>query len=657
LRAEIERHSHLYHVLDAPEISDEAYDALMRELQDLEGRHPELVAPDSPTQRVGAPPSAAFAEVAHGAPMLSLANAFTVEELRAWDRRARAGLDGRDPRYVCELKVDGAAVNLVYEDGLFVRGATRGDGARGEDITPNLRTIKSLPLRLRTPHPPRRLEVRAEVYLSKKVFERVNDERARAGAALYANPRNAAAGALRQLDPAVTASRPLQLYCYGFGAREGLDVANHWDALAWMRSAGLRTNPDVHLGATLDEAIAWIDAWAARRADLPYEVDGVVVKISDFEHQRALGATASSPRWAIAYKFPAEQAITRVVNIRTDVGRTGALTPVAELEPVRVAGVIVRNATLHNEDEVRRKDVRIGDFVVIQRAGDVIPEVVSVVAERRSGSERLWHMPSRCPVCGSPVARGEGEVVARCTGGASCPAQVLQQLLHFCARDAINIDGVGPAVLQQLLDQGVVATPADLYRVTREQLLGLERMAERSAQNVVDAIARSKDTTTARLIFALGIRHVGSAVAEALARRIGDIRKLMEAEEDEIAAAEGAGSVIAASVHTYFADPRHRAMVRQLLDLGVRPRAERGTSEGPLAGKTFVFTGTLTGMARREAAERVKRLGAAVSESVTARTTYVVAGDDPGSKLDKAKRLEVEILDTEAFLKLLEAVE
>lgn len=657
LRTEIEHHSHRYHVLDAPEISDEAYDALVRELQELEARYPELVTPESTTQRVGAPPSAAFSEVAHGSPMLSLANAFTIDELRAWDRRVRGGLEDQAPSYVCELKIDGAAVNLAYEDGVFARGATRGDGTRGEDITPNLRTIKSVPLRLRGSRPPRRVEARGEVYLSKKAFERINGERARAGATLYANPRNAAAGALRQIDPAVTASRPLQMFCYGLGAREGLDLPGHWEALAWMRDAGLRTNPDVLRCDTLEDVIAWIEKQSARRGELPYEVDGVVVKISDYAHQRALGSTASSPRWAVAYKFPAEQAVTRVGNIRTDVGRTGALTPVAELEPVRVGGVIVRNATLHNEDEVRRKDVRIGDSVVIQRAGDVIPEVVSVLVDRRDGGEREWRMPTRCPICGSPVVRGEGESVARCTGGASCPAQVIQQLLHFCGRAAMNIDGVGPSILQQMLDADLIRGPADLYHVTKEQLLGLERVAEKSAQNVVDAIEHSKDTMTARLIYALGIRHVGATIAELLARNVGDIRRLLDASEEEIAAVEGVGPVIASSVYAYFADAAHRDLVRRLLDSGVRPRSARGTSDGPLAGKSFVFTGTLAGLQRREAAERVKRLGASVSETVSAKTSYMVAGEDPGAKLDKAKKLGVTVLETEAFLRLMETME
>jgi DNA ligase (NAD+) len=585
LRRQIEYHNYRYHVLDDPEISDEAYDALVAELRELEDRYPELVTPHSPTSRVGAPPSAAFAEVRHRAPMLSLANAFSEDELRAWDKRVRTGLGGQRVEYVCELKIDGVAVNLVYERGVLVRGATRGDGFRGEDVTANLRTIRGVPLRLRDADPvPEFVEIRGEVYLSRQALEAINREREEQGLSLFANPRNAAAGSLRQLDPAVTASRPLQIFCYGVGHIEGASLNTHWEALRWMLRAGLRTHPASRLCDDLDAVLAFIEEWTGNRRELAYDTDGVVVKVNSFDQQQELGTTAASPRWAIAYKFPAEQAVTRVKDIVAYVGRTGAITPVAILEPVRVSGVTVQNATLHNEDEVRRKDVRIGDFVVVQRAGEVIPEVVRVLTERRDGSERAWKMPSNCPVCLSPVVRPEGEVVGRCTGGASCPAQVLARLIHFGSRDAMNIEGVGWKLLQQMLERGLVRDPADLYGLTREQILSLERMADKSAQNVLDAIERSKQTTLGRLIYALGIRHVGASTADALADHFGDIRRLVEASFEEMRDVPGLGPVVARSVRDFFDRSENREMVERLLRAGVRAEARGqpgGTNRSP----------------------------------------------------------------------------
>lgn len=653
LRAQIRRHGYRYYVLDAPEISDEAYDALVQELRDLEAAHPELVTPDSPTQRVGAPPSVAFQTVQHPLPLLSLANAFDEEDLRAWHRRVTAGLGSQAVEFVCELKLDGAAVSLIYEHGVFTRGATRGDGTRGEDVTPNLRTVRALPLRLQEDAGvPPFVEVRGEVYLPLAALEAINEERTAAGQAPFANSRNAAAGSLRQLDPAVTAGRPLELSIYQAGEVRGRRFRTHWEALEWARAAGLPVNPHARRARSLDEILAYVHDWSRRRAALEYGTDGVVVKVDSLDQQAELGATSQAPRWAIAYKFPAEEAETRVQDIRVQVGRTGALTPVADLEPVRVAGVIVRHATLHNEDEMRRKDVRIGDRVIVRRAGEVIPEVVRVLAERRTGQERRFEMPTRCPVCGAPVERRPGEAVARCTGGASCPAQVLELLVHFGSRDALNIEGVGPRLLQQLLDRGLVADPADLFRLTREHLLDLDRMADRSADNVIAAIDRARRPSLARLIYGLGIRHVGLHVAELLAGHFRDLGRLCAATFAEVQGVPGVGPAIAESVVEYFARPATRAFLEKLAAVGVHPETPAAVA-GALAGTVFVFTGSLERLTRREAAARVQALGATVSDSVGRHTTYLVAGADPGSKLARAHRLGITVLDEAQFLDLI----
>lgn len=538
LREAIDGHNYLYHVLDQPKISDQEYDRLFRQLQDLEREFPDLVTPDSPTQRVGAPPSQAFAPVVHRQPMMSLANVFSEEELRAWARRVQGALGSQRIRYVCELKFDGTAVSLTYENGAFVRGATRGDGVQGEDVTSNLRTVRSIPLRLHAKRVPRFVEIRGEVFLSKRAFEAINRDRGAAGAPLFANPRNAAAGSLRQLDPKVTASRPLDVFVYGLGAVDGLEVSSHEAALAWMKSAGFKLNPNTAVAGTLEDVMTYVTRWTEERGKLPFAADGVVVKVNGFRQQAELGATSQAPRWAVAYKFPAEQAETRINDIKVYVGRTGALTPVADLDPVGISGVTVTSATLHNEDEVRRKDVRIGDWVVVQRAGEVIPEVVRVLTERRSGSERKFVMPKTCPECGEPVRRPEGEAVTRCTN-AACPAQVLGRLLLFGSRGAMNIDRVGYKLVKQLLDRGMISDAADLYGLTNAQLLTLERMGEKSAQNVLDSIASSKKTTLPRLLYALGIRHVGSHVAEVLADHFGDVERLMQASFEEIRDAPG----------------------------------------------------------------------------------------------------------------------
>jgi len=653
LRTQIRHHAYQYYALDAPEISDAAYDALMQELRELEAAHPELTTPDSPTQQVGAPPLVAFRPVTHPQRMLSLANAFDENDLRAWHRRVTASLPGQDVDLVLELKFDGAAVSLVYEEGRFVQGATRGDGIRGEDITPNLKTIRSLPERLRPEvDVPAFVEVRGEVYLPLAALEAINEERSRAGETPFANSRNAGAGSLRQLDPAVTAGRPLGLFVYQIGEIRGRRFRTHGESLDWANDAGLPVNPYHARARTIEDVLVFIEEWTQRRGGLPYATDGVVVKVDSLDQQAELGATSQAPRWAIAYKFPAEEAETRVRDVTVNVGRTGALTPVAELEPVRVSGVVVRRATLHNEDELRRKDVRIGDAVVVRRAGEVIPEVVRVLTEKRTGAERVFTMPVRCPVCGSRVERRPGEAVSRCTGGAACPAQVLERLIHFGSRDALNIEGVGPKLLQVMLDADLIRDPADLYRVTKTQVLTLPRMAEKSAQNVIDSINRSRRPMLARLIYAFGIRHVGLHVAEVLADHFGDLGRIASASLDETSAVPGVGPIIAESVVTFFGREPTRHFLQKLDDVGVRPQAPPRAA-GPLAGKRFVFTGVLDRLSRREAGERVKALGGDVGENVGQQIDYVVAGAGPGGKLDRARKLGVAVIDEEQFLALL----
>ncbi|HEV8354514.1 MAG TPA: NAD-dependent DNA ligase LigA [bacterium] len=652
LRRQIEHHNYRYHVLDLPEITDSEYDRLVRELQGLEAQHPDLVTPDSPTQRVGAKPSAAFATVTHRQPMRSLANAFDEDELRAWARRVESIL-GREPSgYVCELKIDGAAVSLTYERGRFTQGATRGDGVQGEAVTANLKTVKSIPLRLRTPSPPPLIEVRGEVYLTRQAFEAINHERQSAGATPFANPRNAAAGSLRQLDPRITASRPLDIFVYGLGAADGVAFRTHAETLAALADAGLKVNTATAACATLDDVLRYVRDWTGRHTALPYETDGVVVKVDALGEQAELGATSAAPRWAIAYKFPAEQAVTRVTEIRVYVGRTGALTPVAVLDPVHVSGVTVTNATLHNEDEIARKDVRIGDRVVVQRAGEVIPEVVRVLTERRTGAERRFHMPERCPSCGTPVQRETGEAVIRCTNLA-CPDQVLGRLIHFCSRGAMNIDRVGPKLLIQLLEHDLIDDPADLYTLTAEQLRDLERMGEKSAGNVLASIEGSKRTTLPRLLYALGIRHVGAHVAEALAAHFGDIRALTRASFEAVRDAPGIGPTIAESVTGFCANPANVALIDKLLATGVKPVRPKAAGGGPLAGKRVVFTGSLESLTRANAEALVKTRGGMIAASVSGKTDFVVAGADPGSKLARARKLGVTVLTEKEFRRLI----
>ncbi|NPV54834.1 MAG: NAD-dependent DNA ligase LigA [Firmicutes bacterium] len=669
LRRIIEHHNYRYYVLDDPEISDAEFDALMRELAALEAQHPELVTPDSPTQRVGGKAVEGFAPVVHRVPMLSLANAYSFEELRAFDARVRRflGAAAHGLEYVTELKIDGLAVSLLYEDGRFIQGATRGDGEVGEDVTHNLRTIRSIPMRLRGGEG-LTLDVRGEVYMVKREFEKLNEERRRAGEPLFANPRNAAAGSLRQLDPGVTASRPLDIFLYAVGHSPDRRFATHMEVLEALKRLGFRVNSNIELCRDINEVIEYCERWGERRGELDYEIDGIVVKVNSLELQEMLGATAKSPRWAIAYKFPARQGTTVIKDIRVQVGRTGALTPLAILEPIELAGSVVSRATLHNEDMIRSKDIRIGDTVIVQKAGDVIPEVVRVVKEGRTGNEREFIMPSRCPECGSDVVRLEGEAVARCVG-VKCPAQLREGILHFASRDAMDIEGMGPAIVTQLLDRGLVRDFADIYYLEFDDLAGLERMGKKSAQNLLDAIEASKDRGLARVVYALGIRHVGENVARMLAERFGDMESLMKAGIEELTAVPEIGPRIAESVVAFMSEEGNRDVIRRLQEAGVRMTEDRagmggagepgaggpgrGTVDFPLSGKTFVLTGGLERFTRDEAEEMIRRLGGRTSGSVSRKTDYVVVGKDPGSKYDRARELGVAILDEEGFMKLI----
>jgi DNA ligase (NAD+) len=653
LRREIRHHDHRYYVLDDPEITDAEYDDLFRRLQTLEAAHPELVTPDSPTQRIGGAPSAGFATVRHRRQMLSLANATTAEEIAEFDARVRRLLGREQVDYAVEPKIDGLAVELVYEEGALVTGSTRGDGLVGEDVTRNIRTIKSVPLRL---HEGRRrvpslLEVRGEVYLPVAAFRKLNAEREEAGLPPFANPRNSAAGSLKQLDPAVTARRPLALACHGVGGLEGADVATHGALLAAFADWGLPPVPRHHRCATLDDVVAAFAALEAARDDLPFEIDGLVVKVDDRELQELLGQVSRSPRWAIAWKFKPRQATTRVEKIFPSVGRTGVLTPVAEVSAVQVGGVTVRNVSLHNMDEVARKDVRVGDTVLLERAGDVIPYVVKVLDAKRTGKEKRFRMPKHCPVCGAEVVRAEGEVAYRCIGK-SCPAQLEQSIRFFGSRAAMDVEGLGEKLVHQLVDGGLVHELADLYHLTAEQLTSLERMGAKSAENLRAQLERSKDTTLPRFLVALGIRQVGEATAKALAEHFHTLDAVMDASEEQLQEVRDVGPEVAKLVHHFFAEPQNRAAIRRLLDAGVRPRAVHAV-RGPLAGQKFVLTGGLAAMTRPEAQRRIEALGGRVVSSVSKETDVVVAGEDPGSKLAKAEKLGIRVLDEAAFLALL----
>jgi len=653
LRAEIRKHDHYYYVLNQPLISDAEYDRLFRELQELEEKYPQFVTPDSPTQRVGAPPAEEFRPVRHAIPMLSLQNCFSEEEFLEWDRRVRRLLGGRQPVYICEPKLDGLSVELVYENGVLTVGSTRGDGYVGEDVTRNLRTIRQIPLRLLPLNgkAPRLLEVRGEVYMEKEAFRRLNREREEKGEPLFANPRNAAAGSLRQLDPGITARRPLKAFFYALGRAEGITIRSQEELLAILSKLGFPVNPLWKRCESPEEAIAFYHELLERRDELPYEADGVVVKVNDFSQREALGEVSRAPRWAIAFKFPAEEATTRVLDIVVQVGRTGALTPVAILEPVEVSGVTVSRATLHNEDEVKRKDVRIGDWVVVRRAGEVIPEVVKSIPERRTGKEREFRMPDRCPVCGGPVVRPPGEVIHRCEN-LSCPARIKEAIRHFASRRAADIEGLGEKLVDQLVDKGLVRRISDLYHLTKQQLASLERMGEKSAQNLLEQLERSKGMSLARLIYALGIRYVGEHIAEVLAERFGSIDELARASYEELVGIPEIGPRIAQSIVDFFASQGNRRLIEELKAVGIDPRAQRPPEKGPLAGKTFLFTGRLSGMTRQEAKRLVESLGGKVASSVSRKVDYVVVGEDPGSKLDRARALGITTMSEEEFKEL-----
>jgi DNA ligase (NAD+) len=682
LRAELAQHNHRYYVLDDPAVPDSEYDRLMRELKALESQHPDLVTPDSPSQRVGGAPAAEFGEVHHVVPMLSLDNAFNEEDVQDFDRRVREKLDATGVEYTAEPKLDGLAISLVYEKGLLVRGATRGDGSTGEDVTQNIRTVRAIPLRLMGAGWPALLEVRGEVFMSKRGFAELNRSLTARGEKTYVNPRNTAAGSLRQLDPRITAERPLEFYAYAWGEVQPNSLPRrHSEVLEKFRGWGLRVNPEIKTVQGAEGCLAYYQAMGKKRDSLPYEIDGVVYKVDRLDYRQELGFVAKAPRWAVAHKFPAEEMITVLNAVDFQVGRTGALTPTARLEPVFVGGVTVSNATLHNMDEVERKDIRIGDTVIVRRAGDVIPEVAAVVLAKRPKGAKKVVLPKTCPVCGSEVVRPEGEAVARCSGGLFCTAQRKERIRHFASRRAMDVEGLGDKLVEQLVDAKLVDSPADIFRLTVKKLADLERMGEKSAQNLVDAIAKASKTTLPRFLYALGISDVGETTAADLAKHFGSLEKLeaaareyenqrlaldgvppREAEkklkELELRGVEGIGPVVAEQVGAFFHQAGNRKVIAALCKAGVAwpampKRADAGAQL--LAGKTFVLTGTLGSMTRDGAKERIQSLGGKVSGSVSVKTHYVVAGSEPGSKLREAERLEVPVLDEAAFLKLIES--
>ncbi len=655
LREAIEEHNYRYYVLDDPAITDAEYDRMFRELQELEQQYPELVTPDSPTRRVGGAPAEGFAEVEHELPMLSLDNAFDEDEMRAFDRRLRERLDVDKLDYMAETKLDGLAVSILYEKCRLVRGATRGDGTTGEDVTHNIRTIQSVPLKLRGNDIPDRMEVRGEVFMTMQGFLEMNRQQEKEGGKIFANPRNAAAGSMRQLDPGIAGRRPLSFYAYGVGVvDDGIDFHTQSGVLKRLKQWGIRISPENRVVAGIEECLQYYNDISGRRADLPYQIDGVVYKVNRLDLQAQLGMLSRAPRWAIAYKFPPEEEVTRVLDIEVQVGRTGALTPVARLEPVSVGGVTVSNATLHNEEEVHRKDVRVGDTVIIRRAGDVIPEVLGVIKEKRKRGARRFTMPQQCPVCGSTAVREEDEAIVRCSGGLYCPAQCIRSILHFASRRAMDIEGLGEKLVEQLFQQGYVRNLADLYDLGREQLTGLERMGEKSSQNLLDALEKSKTTSLDRFLYALGIREVGEATAAALAAHFGSFDAVRRASFDDLIQVPDVGPVVARHIHDFFREPHNNEIIDRLIRAGMHWKEFRQASYQPLKDTTFVLTGTLSEFTRDEARQRLQTLGARVSGSVSSKTDYLVAGDAPGSKLAKARELGVTILDEAGLNKLLE---
>jgi DNA ligase (NAD+) len=658
LRRELNYHNHRYYVLDDPVISDYDYDRLLQELRQVEEKHPELVTPDSPTHRIGGDPAEGFEQVEHSHTMLSLGNVFDDESLEAWYRRVKNLLDDADFSMTCELKIDGLAVSLVYEDGVFVRGATRGNGFVGEDVTQNLRTIRTIPLALEGFVPPR-LEVRGEVYLPVEEFRRLNREQEERGEQRYANPRNTGAGTIRQLDPKVTASRNMEIWVYSLNSLEGVEfLGEHWQALEWLGKVGFRINPRNRLCHTLNEVKDYYREWVEKRHELPYEVDGVVVKVNPFNFQNSLGVVGREPRWATAYKFPAERAVTRLLDIVINVGRTGSLNPQAILEPVVVSGATVRHASLHNEEDIHRKGIKLGDWVTVERAGDVIPQVVGPIRDRRTGDEMEFSMPKFCPECGTGVVKPEGEAMHRCPNSASCPAQFFELLKHFVSRGAMDMDGLGEQWCRTLIDQGFVSRVADLYYLEKDSLLELDRMGDRLATKILDNIEASKTRPLPRILFALGITHVGAEVAELLTQRFAGVDQLAQASEEELTGIDGIGPKIAESIYNYFQVEDNLSMIEKLRQAGVKLHHDIeivAPSDLPWHGLTFVVTGTLANMTRREAEGKIKAMGGNTTSSVTRKTAYLVAGASPGSKLDTANRLGTTVLDEEAFSRLLES--
>jgi len=656
LRESLREHNYRYYVLADPVVSDAEYDRLMRELQELETEYPELVSADSPTQRVGAEPLSGFETVTHRIPMLSLGNAFSEEEVAEFDRRVRDLLDVETVAYSAEPKLDGVAIALRYEQGRLVLAATRGDGRSGENVTANVRTIRAVPLTLRGSDPPELLEVRGEIFMTRSGFAELNRRLADNGEKTFVNPRNAASGSLRQLDPGITAQRPLHFFCYQSATTDGLP-SRHSEILAVLRELGLPVSPEAKSVRGLSGLLEYYASIGDRRDRLDYDIDGVVYKVDDLDQQQELGFVSRAPRWALAHKFPAQEEVTRLLSIEVQVGRTGALTPVARLEPVFVGGVTVTNATLHNMDEIRRKDVRPGDFVVVRRAGDVIPEIVRSIPERREGEPELWRMPERCPECDSAVEQVEGEAVARCTGGLVCPAQRRRAIEHFAGRAAMDIEGLGEKVIAQLVEQDLVHSPADLFRLDRDTLVGLERMGEKSADNLLQALEKSKRVSLARLLFALGIREVGEVTASALARHFGTLDALADASVEDLEGVRDVGPVVARHVRAFFDEPHNRKVIEELLAAGVSYRPEAPIADAgelPLAGRTYVLTGSLSQLTRSQAKSRLEALGARVTGNVSKNTTAVIAGDSPGSKLDRARELGIEVLEEDALLALLE---
>ncbi|HNU74155.1 MAG TPA: NAD-dependent DNA ligase LigA [Deltaproteobacteria bacterium] len=660
LRKQIDYHNYRYYVLDSPEISDFEYDELMRELLRLEAENPELVTSDSPTQRVGAAPVDSFPPMAHRVPLLSIDNAMDTDELRAFHQRVVKLVGKEDVPYCCEPKFDGLAVELVYENGIFVRGGTRGDGYTGEDVTSNLKTIKSIPLKLIAEDPPDFLEVRGEVLLYKNALKALNMERSEKQEPLFANPRNAAAGSLRQLDPRVTASRPLVFFSYGIVDAVSVGLDSQFDTLRRLQEYGFRVNPDIRLCHGIDEAIDLCLSMQEKRESLPYEIDGVVIKVNDIADQRVLGIRARSPRWSIAYKFPPVQATTILRKIGVQVGRTGVLTPVAVLDPVKIGGVTVSRATLHNADEVKRKDVREGDTVIVQRAGDVIPEIVAPVVSKRTGKEREFAMPEACPVCGSGIIRdtsgekGKQGVMYRCVNMA-CPAILKEQIYHFASKDALDIDGLGRKIIQQMVDRGLVRDVSDLYTLKRDDIMGLDGFAELSTSNLLNSIQESKKTTLGRFLYGLGIPHVGEVAARDLAQHFGSLEKVMEASQDELQSMKGIGKEMARAISSFFSNERNRAVIGKLLERGLEITLQKTPkrAEAPLEGKKFCFSGTLQSMTRSEAKKEVEGKGGQVVSAVSSQLDYLVVGTEPGSKLDKASSLGVTIVDEDEFLRMI----